>query len=845
LVKKALTPDETISAYAVYANLRITNMNNTTATTVTVRFNNADKKVAVLLNTLIEKSVEFLALYQNSAFASRTFWENLGSGDGEILFSNLLKASGFDNDPNGFFTAVFEIIAKGEGRKVVVNDMVLPHALSVHLLEQVIPGNGYISVKKTDQLVKAANLAVPKSDAGNLQKVMDTYPVRLSRHTIRQLMVSKDVGYQYLPFVEELDKVGHTNTWIGQFHDGLLEQMYENRVIFLLNMSCPVYCRFCFRKHKDSRNEANPTVEDVQKAVQHVKDSPSVKEIVVTGGDPFMSRPNMAATIDGLMQVDHVQTVRLATRSVAYYPDLFLDNEGAYLKYLKQKSLELQQHGKRLELATHFIHPDEVSPESLEIISELVNSGIAVYIQTPFLSECNDQGPELVKLFSMLRGAGAELHYIYIPCSPIHGNSIYWKSLSHGIDMALHLRAHLSDRVIPRICTATPIGKMDWFTSGWAVEKVEGNDNFIWIRTPYTPEYFRSFAPLEKKFDNMRLNKEGTIDIQYMARIGNEDYLIGSRPRRSAPKNTPASTGEIDQLMQDLTRVKQTAGSIVNTGIDTVLRVHETRVEIEPEAGAAELSYIEQDPRITDVVISSAKDAVDSLFRIRQLISALETIPHVNAVRLVSKKFVTAPEDYTRAVINTLGDLNRLRVINPLRLEIETWLMTKEQLTPAHEKLARRLNNKGITVYCNVPLLGGVNDSDTAIHDLAYAVRKTGIEFHHLYVAGMPVQKEWNIDHPVDSYDVTDIATKVRREGSGREIPRYMIATPLGEADYGLTTSFVREQDAVKVKLLCYDTRYYKGLDSGFAYPDEVETDEDHPVVKVSGLVKNNDFPVS
>ena len=812
---------------------------------ITVRFIHSKKEVTIPLSSLIDSTVEFLELFQNSAFAPMGFWDQIGSGEGTKLFSNLISAAGFENDPHQFFKKVFEIISKGEGKKVVVNTVELPHALSVHLLEQVIPGNGYISIKSTDQLINAANQPVPEQQAQDFQDVIDTYPVRLSRHTIRQLMVSKDVGYQYLPFVEELGKVGHTNTWIGQFHDGLLEQMYQNRVIFLLNMSCPVYCRFCFRKHKDSRNEANPSVADVQKAVQHVKDSPSVKEIVVTGGDPFMSRQNMAATIDGLMQVDHVQTIRLATRSVAYYPDLFLDNEGAYLKYLKQKSLELQQHGKRMELATHFIHPDEVSPESLEIISDLVKSGIAVYIQTPFLSECNDQGPELVQLFSMLRGAGAELHYIYIPCSPIHGNSIYWKSLSHGIDIALHLRAHLSDRVIPRICTATPIGKMDWFTSGWAVEKVEGNDNFIWIRTPYTPEYFRSFAPLEEKFDNMRVNDEGTIDIQYMAQIGDEAYLIGNRPKRVSKKHPPASKEDVQHLLKMLSTERQTAGSVVKTGIDSLFRVHETRVEIDHKADQAALSYIESDPRISDVVISSDKDAVDCLYDIKRIVSMLKKIPHVNAVRLVSKKFITSPGDYTRAVINTLGDQNALSVVNPLRLEVETWLIQKDQLTEAHEKLARRLNNKGITVYCNVPLLGRINDSDTAIHDLAYTVRKTGIEFHHLYVAGLPVQKEWNNRYPVDSQDVIDIATMVRREGSGREIPRYMIATELGEADYGLTSSFIRENDTLYLKLRCYDTAYYRGLDEAFVYPDTVREQDNHPVVPVTGLLKTNDFPVS
>ena len=133
--------------------------------------------------------------------------------------------------------------------------------------------------------------------------------------------------------------------------------------------------------------------------------------------------------------------------------------------------------------------------EVLDIISQVKKSGMSVYVQTPFLKDCNDKGPELTRLFSLLRGAGAELHYIYIPCSPIHGNSVYWTLLSEGVEISNYLRAHLSDRVMPRICTATPIGKMDWHSIGWAVEPVRDNDHFVWIRTPYDPEYYKAFAP--------------------------------------------------------------------------------------------------------------------------------------------------------------------------------------------------------------------------------------------------------------------------------------------------------------------------------------------------------------
>jgi KamA family protein len=706
-----------------------------------------------------------------------------------------------------------------------------------------IPGHGFVSIKDSAHLTEMTNVYVAEKDRKAIDEVIEMFPVRLSFHTIRQMMISWYVAYQYLPFLEELDPVGHKNTWIGQFHQGLLEQMYQNRVIFLLNMSCPVYCRFCFRKHKDSRNEQNPTAEDVQRAIEHVASSPSIKEIVVTGGDPFLSKKNMMSTIDGLMHIPHVQTIRLATRSVAYYPDLFLKNDQWYLKYLKEQNMELQMNGKRLEVATHFIHPDEVSPESLEIITELVNSGIAVYIQTPFLKDCNDKGPELKKLYGLLRGAGAEMHYIYIPCSPIHGNSIYWTTLAEGIDIAEYLRAHLSDRSVPRICTATPIGKIEWYTSGWAVEPVEGDDHLIWIRTPYTPEYFKSFAPLANELPNIRVNAEGTLDIQYMADIGKEKYFLGSRPLRIKRTQLPL---EIPEYLEMNNAAKLLEGSsIVDTGLEKLKRVHETRVQLSSSASEAELEYIKTRESISDVVIIPETTIVEDLHDIEVIADVLRKIPHVTSLRLRSLEFNYAPDLFTSSVITRLGDMNTLTVTNPLRVELESWFINADQLREEHTRLTRRLANKGITVYCNTPLYGGVNDSPDIIQSLTYGYRKAGIEFHHLYIAGLPSQNLWNSEHPIDLYDIVDIASKVRREGSGREGPRYILQTPLGEVYYGLTSSFETTEDGVRMKCDSYDLSYYQEIEPDFILPEQYELDgEGKIIMSVAGLINPTGFRI-
>ena len=809
-------------------------------------YENSGEENQIPLSDLVTALMNFLDHFAEKSLVDEAFCAIVQTGDGPTKFSRLLHACGYRDNPRGFFSELLMLLGKADGTaKIAINDIELPHRMLMAILEVVLPGNKFISIKTTDQLEKVANMKVPEENRADMQKVIDTYPVRLSMHTIRQMRVSGDVAYQYLPFTQELDDTGHTNTWIGQFHQGLLEQMYQNRVIFLQNMSCPVYCRFCFRKHKDSRNEANPTPADLTQAVAHVKNSPSVKEIVITGGDPFMNRKNMAGAIDGLMEIEHVQTLRLATRCIAYYPHLFLSDDAELLGYLKRKNLELQDRGKRMEVATHFIHPDEISPQSLMIISDLVKSGIAVYIQTPFLKACNDKGPELVRLFSLLRGAGAELHYIYIPCSPIQGNSVYWTPISKGFAQSSYLRAHLSDRVIPRICTATPIGKIDWHTSGWAVEPVAGKDNFMWIRTSYTPDYFKQFAPIANELENIRVNEEGTIDIQYMAQIGDESLFLGARPPKPGGGVTtqPEST---DTILPMLLNGEKIASSIVDTGSSTISRVHETRVEIDAACNETDLDYIRTDERITDVVIVSAKDATDSLFQISYIVRALGDIPHVNAVRLRSLKFNYKPESYSAVVIDKLASLNKLTMVNPLRLEIETQFLVADELKPEHTRLARLLSNKGITAYNNTPLLGRINDTPDAIHDLAYGCRKAGIEFHHLYVAGLPIQDQWNTKNPVALYDVVDIATRVRREGSGREVPHYVIRTALGEVDFGLSSTLVGEGENLSVKLLPYELSYFKALSPDFTWPDDIKEDVDgKPIVPVAGLLKTTDFALS
>lgn len=820
-----------------------------------VEFSFSKERQPVSLPELERSVTEFLELYGEEPIVGKEFRTIIGEGDGESRFSRLLGAAHHRDDAPGFFADVLKQLEQANGEtapKVKVNGIKLPYHLLLAILEHVVPGEQFFTIKSVRRLEKLTNIKVPQFEREMMQQVLDQYPVRLSSHAIRQIRLSPAVAYQFMPFTDELDQEGLFHTWVGQFHRGVLEQMYPNRVIFILNMSCPVYCRFCFRKHKECRNQKAPTQKHVSLAVSYIKSCPGIKEIVLTGGDPFMNRATLTMAIDSLRDIPHVKTLRIATRSISYHPALLSANDGFWLNYFKRKQLELKQKNKRIEIATHFAHPDELSVQGLELISELVSAGIPVYVQTPLLGGCNDTGEELVELFSRLRAVGAEIHYVFMPCSPLRGNRKYRAPVSAGLRVAGYLRAHLSDRAIPHFTTATAVGKIDWGSSGWAVEKDCEDKNYLWIRTPYTLEYFETFAPLLNLGIVARDNSEGTLDAKFMANIGDEKWLVGPREtsgyspayleRERFPDQLAAES--LQALQWQAREIQKGAAPIITSGSDSLQRVHKTRMELDCDSSQEEmarnLDIVTTDGFVTDVVLYSRKNVVRSLYQAGKIIERLAAVPHISAVRLRSWDFNYEPRNFSDAVIKRITSLNKLDPAAPTRLEIETRFLHSSEFKPEHEKLVKALRQRGVTVYNNTPLLAFINDSEEEMLHLTAHLRWIGIELTNLYVAGMPMQEKWSEEHPIHVSQIVDIASHLRRTGSGRELPRYVVRTILGDVDLWLNALPIGSSDdgCVLLNLLPYHQDYFTALDPNFTWPEDVETDDEgHPIVVVPGLI--------
>jgi len=256
----------------------------------------------------------------------------------------------------------------------------------------------------------------------------------------------------------------------------------------------------------------------------------------------------------------------------------------------------------------------------------------------------------------------------------------------------------------------------------------------------------------------------------------------------------------------------------------------------EAEFGAA-LDYIRREPEISDVVLSANVSILTLLEEIRRFAEGIYAIPHVNALRLRSTTFTYEPQLYNDEVIAQLADLQKLKAVNPTRIEIEAQFIHSSEFRLEHRAVISKFLARGITVYNNIVLLAGINDNVEEMKKICYNCRQIGIELFQLYVAGLPVQQRYNADLPIDATTVINIATHLRRHQSGREIPLYVVRTALGEVDFNLSGIITGSEDRrVFMKLLPYSLEYFQGIDRNFRLPEEIQLQEGALIAPVSGL---------
>ncbi|MFZ5433137.1 MAG: KamA family radical SAM protein [Calditrichota bacterium] len=198
-----------------------------------------------------------------------------------------------------------------------------------------------------------------------------------------------------------------------------LEHKYGPTALLLASRVCSAYCRYCFRK-RIFVNENAEVPHDLTEALDYIRQHDEITNVLLTGGDPLLlSARKLGKIIAALRTIDHVQIIRIGTKTPAFHPQRILDDP-ALIEMLNQYSTP----DKRIYIIAHFDHPRELTEPAIAAMNTLLQAGTRAVNQTPIIRGVNDDSDVLAELFKKLSFIGVPPYYVF-QCRPTYGNKTY------------------------------------------------------------------------------------------------------------------------------------------------------------------------------------------------------------------------------------------------------------------------------------------------------------------------------------------------------------------------------------------------------------------------------------
>jgi lysine 2,3-aminomutase len=230
-----------------------------------------------------------------------------------------------------------------------------------------------------------------------------------------------------------------------------LVHRYPDRVLLLATDRCAAYCRFCTRKRWVGQGPG-PGLDHLEQAIAYVAAHEEIREVIVSGGDALMlADEKLAALLDALGRIAHLDVVRLATRMLAFVPQRVTR---ALVRLLKEAQA---RGGPAVYVLSHFNHPRELAAEARAAIARLVDAGVPVLNQTVLLRGVNDDRACLIELFRALTRLRARPYYLH-QCDLAPGTDAFRVPLDEARALYGSLRGPLSGISIPTFVVDIPGG---------------------------------------------------------------------------------------------------------------------------------------------------------------------------------------------------------------------------------------------------------------------------------------------------------------------------------------------------------------------------------------------------
>jgi lysine 2,3-aminomutase len=263
--------------------------------------------------------------------------------------------------------------------------------------------------------------------------------------------------------------------------EGLVHR-YPTKALAELLTTCPLYCGHCTRM--DLVGPSTPRVDRLhfttsaperrEQMLNYLRATPTVRDVVVSGGDlTNLPWPRLEAFLDGLMEIESIRDIRLASKGLMSLPQHWLTDEVRRgVERVAKKALD---RGVSLAIHTHVNAAAQVTELFADAAKAMTEAGVRhIRNQGVLLRGVNATPDALLDLcFAVLDVAGVLPYYFYM-CDMIPASEHWRLPVAEAQSLQHAIMGYLPGFATPRIVCDVPYVGKRWVDQAVAYDRERG-----------------------------------------------------------------------------------------------------------------------------------------------------------------------------------------------------------------------------------------------------------------------------------------------------------------------------------------------------------------------------------